>query len=124
MAETGDSEFVDPFSADSDGESDSGEGEGGVASQELRSSDEGEEIPPEPGAPGDLAVAPLAVREAANLAGMSPEQKARYDAANADIMANPAVAAFAQEEERAKAAKEETRAAFLAAYRKKQKEKA
>jgi hypothetical protein len=84
---------------------------------------ESEEIPPAPGEDGDLAVASLAIREEAKLMGMSDEQRERYDAAQADIMAHPAVAAFAQEEERAKAAKEETRAAFLAAYRKKQKEK-
>jgi hypothetical protein len=83
-----------------------------------------EEIPPAPGEKGDLAVAPLAVREAAKLAAMTPEQKARYDTATTEIMAHPAVAAFAAEEERGKAAKEETRKAFLAAYKKKQKEKA
>lgn len=82
-----------------------------------------EEIPPEPGAPGDLAVAPLAVREAAKLAAMTPEQRERYDAATAELMANPAVAAFAEEEARRFEAKKVTQAAFLAAYKKKQKEK-
>jgi hypothetical protein len=44
-------------------------------------------------------------------------------AADASLAADPVVAAFAQEEERGKIAREETKAAFLAAYKKKQKEK-
>ena len=82
-----------------------------------------EELPPAPGEPGDLAVAPLAVREAAKLARMTPEQRERYDAAQAEIMSHPAVASFAEEEERRFQAKKVTQEAFLAAYRKKQKEK-
>ena len=82
-----------------------------------------EELPPAPGEKGDLQVAPLAEREAAKLAAMTPEQKARYDKATEEIMAHPAVAAFAAEEDRARAAKKANQEAFLAAYRKKQKEK-
>jgi len=83
--------------------------------------DEGDEVPPEP---DEALPVPLAERERRKLDAMTPEQRVRYDDATGQIMSIPAVAAFAQEEERAKAAKEETKAAFLAAYRKKQKEKA
>jgi hypothetical protein len=80
--------------------------------------DDGEEMPPEP-EEAAMQSLPLAQREARKLASMTPEQRARYDAAQAEIMAMPAVAAFAKEEERARAAKDEVSAAFLAAYKKK-----
>jgi hypothetical protein len=82
--------------------------------------DEGDEVPPEP---GDALLVPLAERERRKLAAMTPAQRERYDAAQAEIMAHPAVAAFAAEEDRAREAKKLNQEAFLAAYRKKQKEK-
>ena len=114
-------EFVDPFDTVSDGTADRGEVEAvepPADSQELTVSDD--EIPPEP---DDAQPVPLAERERRKLAAMSPEQKERYDTATAELMAMPAVKAFAEEEERARAAKKLNQEAFLAAYRKKQKEK-
>jgi len=81
--------------------------------------DEGDEVPPEP---EDATPVPLAERERRKLAAMSPEQRVRYDDATGQIMGHPAVASFAQEEDRARTAKKATQEAFLAAYRKKQKE--
>lgn len=79
-----------------------------------------DEIPPTP-EEADLQSLPLAERERRKLAAMSPEQKARYDSAQAQIMSHPAVAAFAQEEERRVTAKAEIQAAFVKAWKEKQK---
>jgi uncharacterized protein YbaA (DUF1428 family) len=81
-----------------------------------------EELPPEPGEEGDLRVAPLAVREAAKLAGMSPEQRERYDAAQAQIMSHPAVQAFSEAEELHAERMKVYKAEFLKAQAKKAKE--
>lgn len=81
-----------------------------------------EEIPPEPDEVTPLHDMPLAQREAFKLAQMTPEQRARYDAANAEIFSHPAVAAFAQEEDRRIAAKADVQAAFLKAWHSKKKE--
>jgi hypothetical protein len=86
-------------------------------------SEDEDEIPPTP-EEAELRDLPLAERERIKLERMTPEQKARYDGASAEIMSHPAVAAFRTEEDRRFAAKQATQAAFLAAYRKKMKEKA
>jgi hypothetical protein len=87
---------------------------------EVDASDD--EIPPTP-QEAELQSLPLRLREQRKLAAMTPEQRERYDAAQAEIMANPAVAAFAEEEERRKVAKAAVSEAFVAAYRKKMKER-
>ena len=81
-----------------------------------------DEIPPTP-EEADMQSLPLAEREALKLQRMTPQQRARYDAAQAEIMSNPAVAAFASEEERIVQSKAEMSAAFVAAYRKRMKDK-
>lgn len=88
--------------------------------------EDSDEIPPTPAEAAILSNPSLHERREAAFREMQadPERKARYDAAQAEIMANPAVAAFAEEEDRRRAEKAATQAAFLAAYRKKQKEKA
>jgi hypothetical protein len=125
-------EFVDPFDSERDGESDGGEVEAvepPALPPLMRASDllppeeedDGAEVPPTP-EEADLQSLPLAQREARKLAAMSPEQRERYDKATAELMAMPVVKAFSDEEDRARAAKKNMQEAFLAAYRKKQKE--
>jgi hypothetical protein len=131
-------EFVDPFDTGRDGEGDVGEVEVVDVSEEkslpplMRASDllpkaepvedDGDEVPPTP-EEAELQSLPLAQREQLKLSRMTPEQRARYDAAQAEIMSMPAVSAFAAEEDRVRASKEATSKAFIEAYRKKQKEK-
>ena len=75
-------------------------------------------VPPTP-EEADLMNLPLAERERIKLQRMTPEQRMRYGAAQAEINAMPVVQAFAAEEDRIKASKEAMSAAFIAAYRKK-----
>ena len=77
-----------------------------------------EELPPEPGEEGDLTFAPLAVRESHKLAQMTPERRAAYEKATGQIMAHPAVAAFAEGEKMRDQRMEVYRKAFLAEYKK------
>jgi hypothetical protein len=125
MAETDELEPVDPFDTGRHGESDGREAEAVEPPVEVQAeapllADEGDEVPPEP---EDAVPVPLAERERRKLAAMTPEQRVRYDEATGEIMSHPAVAAFAAEEDRARAAKKANQEAFLAAYRKKLKEK-
>lgn len=95
-----------------------------MTASELIQEPESDEVPPMPGEAGDLGPLtdlPLAAREAAKLARMTPEQKARYDQANSEIMSHPAVKAFAAEEERRKVDKAAIQAAFIKAHREKKK---
>jgi hypothetical protein len=88
-------------------------------SQELTVS---EELPPTP-EEAKLWDMPLAERETHKLAQMTPERAAAYAKATGQILSHPAVAAFKEEEDRAREAKKLNQEAFLTAYRKKQKEK-
>jgi hypothetical protein len=84
--------------------------------------DDGTETPPTP-EEAVLLDMPLAERETHKLAQMTPERRRAYEIATGQIMSHPAVAAFAEEEDRVRAAKEATSKAFIEAYRKRQKEK-
>ena len=112
------SEFVDPFSAERDSESDGAGQEGQQESHEVV-----EEIPPTP-EEADERELPLAERERRKLARMTPEQKARYDTATKELMSHPAVARFAASEAHHAEKMEHYRSEFLKEIAKKKKEKA
>lgn len=79
-------------------------------------------VPPTP-EEADLMSLPLAERERRKLQAMTPEQRMRYGQAQIEIESHPTVQAFAAEEDRIRASKEQMSKAYIDAMKKKAKEK-